>query len=191
MSQSLYYFVSSLPALNQKDVPYFTHETYIAACRDALADSAIVDAIAEASLTVPAEKRPSKIAAINAWYAFETFFRNITSQARTAKRAQVNAPTRETAVYDAFVAKRIQDGFSGMPAAEREMMYDQIRWEYLDELAAGHQFDADVLAIYALKLLLLERRASRRLEPGLVAYKDLVEMGVKQAQGVRKQNELA
>jgi len=40
---------------------------------------------------------------------------------------------------------------------EAEKSLDEARWKFLDELSFGHYFDLDILIVYVLKLLLLER----------------------------------
>jgi hypothetical protein len=62
------------------------------------------------------------------------------------------------------------DGYSGFELAhlgvsahrnpsliESEKMLDQARWNFLEELAAGHFFDLEALLVYAQKLRILER----------------------------------
>ncbi|MCM8789473.1 MAG: DUF2764 domain-containing protein, partial [Candidatus Omnitrophica bacterium] len=40
---------------------------------------------------------------------------------------------------------------------EAERILDLARWNFLDDLSISHYFDSDILFIYVLKLLILER----------------------------------
>ncbi len=91
-----------------------------------------------------------------------------TSWPCSAPRGWASAPTRSCAT---------RRSSSGLPALVKEALaagtpwavetaLDRRRWSYLDELEAGTQFDLGRLVAYRLKLLLLERKALFRPEPG-------------------------
>jgi len=60
--------------------------------------------------------------------------------------------------------------------AEREKMLDQLRWEFLDDLSCGHDFDFESLCIYRLRLLIVNKYRSRAEVPGRKRFDIALEM---------------
>jgi hypothetical protein len=56
---------------------------------------------------------------------------------------------------------------------EAELFLDQSRWNAIEALQGGVYFHANTIYAYLLKLLLMERRSSFRLEEGFAEYKGL------------------
>ena len=51
------------------------------------------------------------------------------------------------------------------------MIIEREKWAYLERLEAGHYFDLETLAAYALKLRILERKALFEAERGEASYR--------------------
>ena len=92
------------------------------------------------------------------WQNFDTRLRNELAKIR-ASRKHID-PLKYLRRYEytdlhlAHLATQIQRNPS---IIEAQRMLDGERWHYLDEFSQGHYFDINVLIVYALKLLLLER----------------------------------
>ena len=125
------------------------------------------------------------------WLEFEAFVRNTVAEFRKTKlrRQNVVFTRHETSHLSPSDAKRIEEIMAINSPLERENALDLFRWKYLDDLAATHFYDDSLLEIYALKLLLLEKQASRQLVQGQKAFATLMETGLQKAREVRREDQ--
>jgi hypothetical protein len=66
-----------------------------------------------------------------------------------------------------------RDACTAATPLEAEIMLDRARWEYLENLEAGHYFDLGKLIIYYLQLQLLQRRSRLIKEKGQAAFAEI------------------
>ena len=100
------------------------------------------------------------------WNAFETSLRNTAVHIRALKqKREPGAYIREET--DAFggLETHVQDALSHNPLGMEEHL-DNVRWQFLDSLLVGREFTFDALAVYKIKLLLLEKRAGADSKQG-------------------------
>ncbi len=64
---------------------------------------------------------------------------------------------RPQSYFDAGLTHFALNATRNAALQEVEKNIDLQRWHFLDELSFGHYFDLDLLIIYAVKLLILER----------------------------------
>jgi hypothetical protein len=96
---------------------------------------------------------------LNVWFEREHALRNELTRLRAQRLGWDVTTALRSAGRDpelATVAARILENESPR-AAEDEL--DRARWTFLDGLEFGHYFDLESLALYWLKLRVLERRA--------------------------------
>lgn len=93
------------------------------------------------------------------WSAFETSLRNTAVHIRALKQKRDPSPYIKEEL-DAFggLETHVQDALSHNPLGMEEHL-DNVRWQFLDSLLVGREFSFDALAVYKIKLLLLEKRA--------------------------------
>lgn len=183
MALDLYYFLSSLPLLKFTEPPLMSYERFLQYCRECLTPA---DATAVAAITLdPAADNAATGAdafrTVRQWHDFDTLLRNAAARLRAARLSRPAPAPRPTDSFSMDAEKRVTDAFAVSSPAERAALVDRLRWDYLESLTPEHTFDRDAIALYALKLLLLERIASRNLEQGLASYNTLVDHGVNQA----------
>jgi len=153
---SYYYFAASLPMLQfEGDLPMSTEE-FLSDCERLLSPKDF--------LYIKQIFYPDKIEGIvgdkvlKAWMEFENTFRNEIA----VFRAEANKENPLDFIHgerypDPWIHKII------VSAAEKdnlllvEKMLDQLRWQFLDELVAGHYFDLGYLIVYGIKLKILSR----------------------------------
>jgi hypothetical protein len=103
--------------------------------------------------------------ALDAWYEFDRDLRNELVKIR-AVRKKID-PVKYMRLDDGYVEPYITHialaACRNVSVLEAERTLDQERWNKLEEIAAGHFFDFDFLAVYALKLLILLRWENIRL----------------------------
>lgn len=99
------------------------------------------------------------VPAIKKWHAFETALRNELVKIRAARRHKDPSGYLRGDVYAGpSISAVAMNAYKTVSPVESENMLDEERWRVLEELSAGHFFDIDFLSIYAVKLLMLEKR---------------------------------
>ena len=150
------YLISSLPMLHFGMKPPFSFEKFIGICSKLIPekDIEILNAIPQIEIGLDKSRQPT----LRQWQGFEVALRNELVKIRAShKRIDPLRFMRQTSYVDFSLAHIAMNAHRNPSILEGEKALDQQRWHFLDGLAFGHYFDLDVLIIYALKLLLLER----------------------------------
>ena len=99
-----------------------------------------------------------KLSTLHKWRIFDTALRNELVKIRAARLGRDQENYLRCDGYTEPAISRIAMNAHRNPSIlEAERMLDEERWHLLDELSLGHYFDLDLLVIYAIKLLILER----------------------------------
>lgn len=187
MSYDLYYFLSSLSMLKRGEKPRLSHEQFMEACATYLAEKDARD-VAALSLAPGDILAASRFNTARQWNEFETLLRNTAAQLRANALKRTDFIPRDTRLVSQYTQKLVSDAFAIANPAERENALDAARWQFLDDMESQASYTLEAVALYALKLLLLERIASRKLEPGMETFNALVENAVRQATENRHEN---
>jgi len=98
-------------------------------------------------------------------------------------RVRASALRKEAHPYlseekDAFshLESQIQEAISKDPRRMEEQL-DRLRWQVLDDLSVGHDFDENALLLYRIKLLLVEKRVGLSPSEG----RNLLDRGLNEA----------
>jgi len=152
-----YYLVASLPELSFDRPTPIALKDFLALCSEHL-PAVSCRLLAETDLfQLPAS--PTRLRVLNVWFELEHMLRNELARLRAQRLGWDVTPHLRSAGRDAdlaTVAARILQNESPRPAEDE---LDRARWTFLDGLEFGHYFDLESLALYWLKLRLLERRA--------------------------------
>jgi hypothetical protein len=90
---------------------------------------------------------------------------------RLGRRAELPAGGPQAWDGDAQVsAKR---ALAAEDPLQAELSLEKDRWDWIDARSAGHRFDAEALAAYGLKLLILERLGRFSEEAGMERYESM------------------
>ena len=165
-----YYLVASLPLLRFDDPPPFSSRDWLELCREHVAagDHALLSRV---SFDAPVPRRGDP-AAWQAYAAWETALRDELAVQRAQKLGLSPDPFLRDAPFFVGLPAMAKEALgAGTPLAV-EAALDRRRWAYIDGLEVGAQFDLGRLVVYRLKLLLLERRARFRPEPGRAAFSE-------------------
>jgi hypothetical protein len=163
-----YYLVASLPLLLFDEPPPFSGAAFLQMCREQVAegDHALLSRISFAAL----RSRPGDPGAWSAYCAWETALRNELAVQRAQRLGVHPDPFLRPASFYVGLPALVKEALgAGTPRAV-ETALDRRRWSYLEELEAGTQFGLGRLVAYRLKLLLLERKAMFRPEPGRSSF---------------------
>ncbi|HLV33224.1 MAG TPA: hypothetical protein VKY57_16775 [Chitinispirillaceae bacterium] len=160
-----YYLASSLPILFfHHGLPFISFKTFIDDCK---------------RLMKPGDYAQLSIADLNsdhyydnatgtfkAWQNFNFALRNELVRQR-AKKLDVDPQQFIRPYYtDPSLAETVKDNIEDFTPLQAELHLMELQWIVLDYLQSGHMFDLDFLIIYALKLQILERKASFIFETG-------------------------
>lgn len=151
------YLISSLPMLHFGARPPFPFDRFLQLCEDIICD----DEIGLLKLTKQKESVPQREdypATLKEWWIFDRALRNELVKIRSSRR---HLDPHKYIRGDGYVQPHITNlalgAYRNLSPLESERLLDLARWNFLDELAAGHYFDIDFLIVYALKLIILER----------------------------------
>ncbi len=185
-----FYFLSSLPMPRWGEKPPMSYDRFIALCRSQLGDK-LSDEVAALQL-VPCENRDGMSPVAEAWNRFETFLRNTVGGIRKSRmrKSKTVMTKHETDYLSSLDAKRIEEILSIASPLERENALDNFRWKFLDGIETQHAYSKGAVEIYALRLLLLEKQASRQYEAGRAAFDKLMNAGFEKALNVRTTEEV-
>lgn len=157
MKPRFYYLVASLPELSFERPTPIAMKDFLALCSEHLPAASCL-LLAETDL-FQSSACPARLRVLNLWFKREHMLRNELARLRAQRLGWDVTPHLRSTGRDAdltAIATRILENESPR-AVEDEL--DRARWTFLDGLEFGHYFDIESLALYWLKLRLLERRA--------------------------------
>lgn len=188
MPADLFYFISSLPTLRWGEKPPFSYEDFMAKCRTDLGAD-IADCLEKLRL-VPLDDVCHASDTGNLWHDFEAYIRNNVAEIRQVKlrRGASMFVHRNTPRLSPGDRKRVEEIMALQSPKERELALDKMRWQYLDELSAGHFFDIRALEVYTLRLLLQNKQTSWQPKAGRAVFTQILEKGFAQAREKRVNN---
>lgn len=152
------YFISSLPMLHFGMKPPFSSERFLKMCEGLISEQDIYILknlpMRDGDFNPSAGHNPI----IQGWLAFDAALRNELVKIRSQyKHVDPLKYLRQGPRADFLLGHIGLSAHRNPSLLEGEKSLDQARWEALDELQAGHYFDADFLLVYGYKLKLLER----------------------------------
>ncbi len=150
------YLLSSLPMLHFGAKPPVSFEAFQAACRGLVSDeeSALLEAMRQGA-PLDEAVRPG---AVKAWASFERMLGNELAKVRAGRQHKdATKYLRGDASAEAAITHLAVNASRHPDILESERMLDAARWERLEAWGLGHYLDAEALALYGLKLLILER----------------------------------
>lgn len=166
------YFCTSLPCLQKGAEPPLSKEAFLNSASTVIEakDYEILQQINFEDVVRKAEEK----GLLADYYAWEIALRNqvISQRLKILDPKQVNAQLRPGAVGGARTAFQVEQLLHSDPL-ETESALDAMRWDKLSEIEATHQFDLVFLAVYLLKLQLLERLAMWQVELGRKKYENI------------------
>jgi len=163
MSQ-YYYFTASLPMLAPEGPPPFNLEEFLDSCARLLTASDF-ERIQQARLNAPSAGQ-TRIELLRRFQDAECGLRNELVKLRAKKLGvEQDRYIREESL-NPLLAPAAREILEQETPLKAESTMSGILWTILEDLTVGHQFDVDFLTAYYLKLQILERQASFRVEAG-------------------------
>jgi hypothetical protein len=164
VSVEYYFLISSLPRLALGEAPPWTSADLL----DSLAyhlPASDVDRIRALDATPPVEPF---CPAARRWNEIEIFLRNyVVRNRRDTDRRRAEEWTREAPDVFPGLEPQIDEALNAPNPLEREQTLDRIRWQALEEARFARPFAVDAVAVYRLRLILVEKWAGVDAEAGL------------------------
>ncbi|MDD3153730.1 MAG: DUF2764 family protein [Victivallaceae bacterium] len=167
-----YYLASSLPMLRSEEKPPVSTGDFLAAAARELSE-ANYENLLRVSIDPEAANPEGAAREFAKW---ETLLRNAVLRIRAAKYPELADDLRHEDDFFSEVAPGVQEALGKANLLEREKALDAMRWRKLDDLEAGHPADFDFLAVYKLKLAILEKNAVRTRPAGEKNVDDLANL---------------
>jgi hypothetical protein len=170
-----YFLIAQLPQLKYGQEPPLSSAAFLERFGVMLSkpDAALLS-LCRLGLLSGEESAPTSSALINAWRERERVLTLTLAKLRAAKlkfedfAAAAEAPEGMDEIKAlAKAAFTMEDPF------EAELFLDKGRWDAIESFVGLEYFTADVVFAYFLKLLLIERRSSFKVEEGFAEYKAL------------------
>jgi len=152
------YLLSSLPALVFGMKPPLSFDALLGRCREFIPDPDVA-LVASLPYIAGASCTAAENATLKKWLSFDAMLRNELVKVRAlSRKLDAVKYLRQDGCPESVHAAHIAVNAHRRPSPlEAEKMIDTERWNYLDELAAGHYFDLDALIVYAYKLMILHK----------------------------------
>jgi hypothetical protein len=156
MSNFYIYLISSLPMLQFGAKPPFSFAQFLEKSQDLIPeeDLNILKGVSRIGEYFYSGVQPTLLK----WELFDTMIRNELVRINAAhKKINTEQYLRLDGYIEPEIAHMVSAIYRNPAHLEAEKALDLERWHYLEQLETGHFFDLDILIIYALKLLILER----------------------------------
>ena len=171
-----YYFASTLPLLFfHHGQPPLSYSSFIQDCQR-LVDTSDLMQIRWARLNA-AQFFPNAISTLQKWQRADFALRNELVKIRAKNLSLDPQPFLHPESIDPSWVNPLKESIEDFSPLRAEMHIMEFQWKILDELGVGHQFDLHFLVIYALKLQLLQRKASFNKEAGERRLQEIISGG--------------
>ena len=180
---SQYYFtVAALPYLDFESTPSISYDDFLSFCESTL-DPHDYDLLVSAQLN---GSLPGDIShpVLTAWSLFEQSLRNELVKLRAPQRGMDGEKFVKLFIDNTTTPLIARNSMKQENPEKAEDFLNKERWNFFNELEAGHDFDIGKLIVYSLRLQLLERMNLFDEEKGKNGFQKIYEqikMAIKDA----------
>ena len=171
MLDHYYYMVSSLPMLAYDTERFMSEEEFLDCCESTVSPHDY--RLLKNTSLVPADSEESSHPVLEKWNSWERSLRNDLVKIRAGRKGVDGDKYVASGAIETGLQNIARDACAAATPLEAEIILDRARWEYLENLEAGHYFDLGKLIIYYLQLQLLRRRSRLIKEKGLAAFDEI------------------
>ncbi len=161
-----YYLVAQLPYLKFNETPPISTKKFLAESRKWLSEKELTEL--QRTQLEGTNESADVGAILKKYYHFEN---RLKKELVAWRKARQQGTEHKIDIFDPGILK------DGTPL-DSELKLLRLRWKFLDELAAGFEFEFPVLLIYYIKLQVLERLQTFDHERGLEKFKHYTEVSL-------------
>lgn len=176
MKKQYYYVISALPTLFlNKELPIRKRD-FLSICKENLrtADFEMISSIDFFKV----EPVTSSLDIIRSFFRWESGLRNELIRLRADSLGLKSEEFLRNEIYDHSRMLIAEEAFLADSPLMAEDILNKARWNYLDKLEFSHYFDIEILAIFFIKLQILERISLFDEVKGLEKLNAVVAQGV-------------
>jgi hypothetical protein len=165
-----YYTLASLPALMFDSAPPIREADFLEVCRATL-QPGDYEKVSRLSLELDADA--SGLAVVGRWKAWLETLRGELARQRAQR---LGRDAQKYAYLGGFIAQAQELAravMSEASPAQAEQALLRAAWSFLDDLEAGHNFDLERVALYALKLKIAALKALRNRKDGAEKFSSI------------------
>lgn len=156
MSKKYYYLAASLPYLSFDAEPPLSLEDFRDDCRRLMDPADFV--VLEQFLEHPHQAEGFPDADLRKFRGFLKVFLNEQAMFRTQTREMdMESRDQDVSERDPYLHEQVVRASKASNPLEGEKILDEIVWERIDDLQAGHHFDLIWILLYGVKLTILRR----------------------------------
>jgi len=168
---SYYYFAASLPVISMDTAPDLTLDEFREQCELHLTDRH--RAAVENLLDDSPDEAPCTFTL--QWRSRETQLRNAIARHRASRRNQDVGPyLKDHDGFEADVDDEVDTAFASPTPLDRELAFERLRWNAIEEIEGLDEFSIDAILGYALKLRIAHRWAAMDEESGQSRADELI-----------------
>lgn len=160
------FLIASLPDLQPDAAAPMTVEEFDLICKEELSSEKFAALTAFDGTVSPDFRGSDTLSELyNAYGKFELYLRNRIAKRRADKageQLELPDPPEYFGEYD-FAASALANTTD---PAEREMIVDKLRWNFIEEQLLCKEFSFDAICAYRLKLAIVNKYRHRKLESG-------------------------
>jgi len=166
-----YYMVSSLPMLAYDTERFMSEEEFLDSCESTVSPQDY--RLLKNTSLIPADTEEFSHPVLEKWNSWERSLRNDLVKIRAGRKGVDGDKYVASGAIETGLQNIARDACTAATPLEAEIILDKARWEYLENLEAGHYFDLGKLIIYYLQVQLLQRRSRLIKEKGLAAFDEI------------------
>ena len=156
MASSYYYFVATLPGLRLGEAPPMTVAEFLARAAESMDETTMSSLEAAVGGNANVATEPATVR----WAVWDrTFLRTLAALRAGRLGREAGSYAQSNELLDGHTRAALQECVKQDDPLKAEHAADDLRWAFLDEMAATHSFDFSVVLSYLLKLVILERWA--------------------------------
>lgn len=166
-----FYTVSSLPMLAYDMERFMSEEEFLHCCESTVSPRDFQ--ILKSASIVPLIQEETGQPVLDKWYSWERSLRNDLVKMRAGRKGVDGDKYVASGAIETGLQNIAREAYTASTPLEAEIILDRARWEYLENLEAGHYFDLGKLIIYFLQIQLLQRRSRIIKEKGRAAFDEI------------------
>ena len=173
MPGNIYYLIASLPYLCYPDPPSITIDEFLSICNTHLSRSRL-DKLKSISRG-ETDHAVNRLSVVRMWQEWDLAARGELARLRAERLGRlVEAMVPEGKIIVSAI-EAAREAYRAHSPMEADDVFETARWAYIDSLEFGRYFNMEWLALYLLKLKVLERRARLVTERGRVGLELVLE----------------
>jgi hypothetical protein len=159
-----FYTVSSLPQLSFDSASVMAEEDFLFLCQNTIGGGDW--SVLQQARLHDSENRKTGNKTLDSFRAGEQSLRAELAKLRAAKKGLETESYNRYGAYSLSILEAARKAFGEESPLEAELIVSRALWALLEELEAGHLFDADRLIVYYLKMQLVQVKNKRNKAAG-------------------------